>query len=213
MAAGVSDHVRGIEEIIEMIIASRRNGSAGPYKKRALEVSMIQLVGPGGAGKTTVGLALARRLGFAFIDLHKHFTLISGDISLYIEEHGYRAYANRNIQAYVNVIDSCREKTVLALSSGFMTYGNDHHGDYQSIYWHLVSSPSTVVLLPSLDYETCVVETVARQLTRPFSRTAEREEEVIRERFGFYWGLPVKKIETMKPVDSVVDHLLLHLPI
>jgi shikimate kinase len=174
---------------------------------------MIRLLGPGGAGKTTVGLALARRLGVAFIDLDKHFTFSSGDISVYIEEHGYRAYASRNIQAYVDVIGSCGEKTVLALSSGFMTYGNDDHGDYQSIYWQIVSSPSTVVLLPSFNYETCVVETVARQLMRPFSRTAEREEEVIRERFGIYWGLPVKKIETVKPVDSVVDDLLLHLPI
>jgi shikimate kinase len=36
---------------------------------------MIQLVGPGGAGKTTVGLALATRLGLALVDLNEQFTV------------------------------------------------------------------------------------------------------------------------------------------
>jgi hypothetical protein len=56
-----------------------------------------------------------------------------------------------------------------------------------------------------------VRETVRRQLTRPFSRSAEREEEVIRHRFEAYAQLPAKKVATIGPIDAVVDRLLVHL--
>jgi hypothetical protein len=58
----------------------------------------IHLVGPGGAGKSTLGLALATRLGVAFIDLDEQFKIGSGDISAYIEANGYDAYAEQNVR-------------------------------------------------------------------------------------------------------------------
>ena len=172
---------------------------------------MIRLVGPGGAGKTTAGLALATRLGVPFADLDNQFKTRVGDISAYRGVHGYQAYANQNIQVYLDTLGSFRKEAVLALSSGFMTYRDDAHPDYPGIYREILASPSTVVLFPSFDYETCVTETVRRQLRRPFSRPAEREEQVIRARFGVYWDLPTKKFETEDPVDTVVDGLVAHL--
>jgi shikimate kinase len=172
---------------------------------------MIQLVGPGGAGKTTVGLALAKRLGIAFVDLDEQFAARVGDISGYLRVHEYRAYAAQNIQVYLDTLGSLEEEAVIALSSGFMTYRDDAHPAYRGLHREIVASPSTVVLLPSVDYETCVAETVRRQLRRPFSRSAEREEQVIRTRFGVYWGLLARKFETKGPVDAVVDDLVTHL--
>ena len=172
---------------------------------------MIRLVGPGGAGKTTVGLALANRLGVPFADLDYQFRSRVGDISAYLRVHGYQAYANQNIQVYFDTLGSFQKEAVFALSSGFMTYRNDSHPDYRGIYREIVASPSTVVLLPSFEYEACVTATVRRQLTRPFSRSAEREEQVIRTRFGVYWDLPLKKFETDDSVDTVVDELVAHL--
>jgi shikimate kinase len=133
---------------------------------------MIRLVGPGGAGRTTVGLALANRLGIPFIDLDEQFTVRAGDISGYLRAHGYPVYANRNIQVYLDTLGSFNEKAVFALSSGFMTDGDDAPPDYRGIYREIVASRSTVALFPSFDYETCVTETVRRQLRRPFSRSA-----------------------------------------
>jgi len=172
---------------------------------------MIQLVGPGGAGKTTVGLALAKRLGIAFVDLDEQFTVRLGDISTYLRAHEYQAYAAQNIQVCLDTLESLTEEAVIALSSGFMTYRDDAHPAYRGLHREIVASPSTVVLLPSFDYETCVTETVRRQLRRSFSRSAEREEQVIRARFGVYWDLSAKKFETKASVDAVVDDLVTYL--
>lgn len=167
---------------------------------------MIRLVGPGGAGKSSTGALLARRLGVRFVDLDERFGAAAGDISEYIESHGYAAYAARNVQVYADAVrDAAGAEWVLALSSGFMTYREDVHPDYVRFRSDVAASPTTFVLLPSLDLETCVAETVRRQLGRPFSRSAEREERVIRARFAPHRDLPVPTIETMRPIAEVVE--------
>ena len=50
---------------------------------------MIRLIGPGGAGKSTIGDLLAERLEVPFVDLDRHFADLVGDISEYIDRHGY----------------------------------------------------------------------------------------------------------------------------
>ena len=42
---------------------------------------MIRLIGPGGAGKSTIGALLAERLNVPFLDLDRHFAGRLGDIS------------------------------------------------------------------------------------------------------------------------------------
>ena len=146
------------------------------------------------------------------MDLDEQFTLRAGDISMYLATHGYQAYARQNLQVYVETLGSSRENAVIALSSGFMTYPEDAHPAYSRLRREIADSPTTAVLLPSFDCETCVAETVRRQLRRPFSRVAEREEQVIRARFGVYRGLPARKFETMAPVDAVVESVAAFLP-
>jgi shikimate kinase len=170
-----------------------------------MQQDVIRLVGPGGAGKTTTGAGLAQRLGLTFVDLDERFAGTHGDISGYLAVHGYASYAMQNVQSYLEVIRAAAGPRVLALSSGFMTYATDAHHDYARVRGEIAASATTLVLLPSLDYETCVAETVRRQLGRPFGRSAEREEEVIRQRFGVYLNLSATKLETMKPISEVVD--------
>ncbi|HET6232920.1 MAG TPA: shikimate kinase [Longimicrobiaceae bacterium] len=170
---------------------------------------MIRLIGPGGAGKSSTGPLVAERLGARFVDLDERFRSTAGDISEYIESPGYDAYAARNVQVYADVIrDAASQDCVLALSSGFMTYREDIHPAYAQIRSDIATSPTTFVLLPSLDLETCVAETVQRQLGRPFRRSAEREEQVIRARFVVHRDLPVTKVETMRPVAEVAEAIV-----
>jgi shikimate kinase len=170
---------------------------------------MIRLVGPGGAGKSTTGALLAKRLGVPFVDLDQQFKATVGNISKFIDTHGYDAYAARNVSVYTNMlVGATDQRGVLAFSSGFMTYREDIHQDYAGHRRDIATDPSTFVLLPTLEFESCIAEIVRRQIGRPFRRSVEREEQVIRARFAVHRDIPAKKVETMRPVAEVVDELL-----
>jgi shikimate kinase len=169
---------------------------------------MIQLIGPGSAGKTTIGAALAERLRARFVDLDAEFRFRHCDISSYLDEHGYAAYASQNVGLFSDLVDGQHRPDIVALSSGFMTYPADVYPAYPVWRQRVASSPSTFVLLPSLQFETCVKETVHRQLGRSFARSAEREEQVIRARLPVYLRLAGRKVETMQPVETVVAELI-----
>ena len=169
---------------------------------------MTLLIGPGGAGKTTIGAALAGWLRVRFADLDAEFVSRHGDISAYLDTHGYAAYAGRNVGVFSDLCSGPDAPTIAALSSGFMTYPDDVHPDYPAWRQRVATSPSTFVLLPSLQFEACVKETVRRQLLRSFARSGEREEQVIRARFPVYLGLPRHKVETMQPIEGVVTEIL-----
>ena len=168
----------------------------------------VTLIGPGGAGKSTVGAALAKRLGLAFIDLDRRFADRNGNISAYISQRGYQAYARANVDIFASVLPDAPARYVAALSSGFMTYARTIHPDYTRIRHGIEMSAATFVLIPSVNHEQCVRETVRRQLGRPFARSVGEEEAVIRERFPLYMGLVAPKIETMRPLDVIVQDLL-----
>jgi shikimate kinase len=168
----------------------------------------IRLIGPGGAGKSTVGALLAERLETVFVDLDQRFRARAGDISEYINRFGYEAYARENVETYRSFMTEGIGSWVVALSSGFMTYPLDVHPEYGCLRREIDQNPATFVLIPSLERDLCVTETVRRQIQRPFARAAGREEAVIRERFPIYVALDARKIETMRPLTAVVDALL-----
>jgi shikimate kinase len=166
---------------------------------------LIHLVGPGGAGKSTVGVLLAERLGLAFIDQDKCFTERHGDISEYLNRCGYDAYAHQNVEIYQSL--PADASAVIAVSSGFMTYRDDVHPRYAEIRASIAVCPTTVVLLPSFDLETCVAEIIRRQLQRPFGSSASCEESKIRTRFPIFMSLPARKVQTMLSPHEIVDEI------
>lgn len=168
----------------------------------------IRRVGPGGAGKSTIGACLAARLEVPFFDVDRIFATRIGDISEHINRHGYDSYARENVETYRSIFCSGSPAGVVALSSGFLTYARDVHPEYARILRELEQHPGTFVLLPSLDREICIAETVRRQIARPFGRAAEEEETVIRARFDIYMALPKRKIETMRPVAVTLDEIV-----
>ena len=137
----------------------------------------IKLIGPGGAGKTTAGQVVAKRLDIKFFDLDECFIDESGDIDNWIATRGYNAYAHQNVENYLKFAP--RADSVCALSSGFMTYPQIVHPDYEHIRYSISRHPQTFTLLPSLDKERCVVEIVRRQLARsiPTESPGTRREE------------------------------------
>lgn len=110
--------------------------------------TVLHLVGPGGAGKTSVGPILARRLGWQFVDLDECFISCEESIAASIEASGYRGYAKRNIAVYREVRCSLASCTVLALSSGFLTYPEDVDPEYQSLRGSCCSNGGHVVGVP-----------------------------------------------------------------
>ena len=168
----------------------------------------IRLLGPGGAGKSTIGALLAARLEITFVDLDRHLAGRVGDISEYIGRHGYATYARENVETYCSLFREETSPGVVALSSGFMTYAHDVHPEYSRVRRELEQHPHTFVLLPSFDRDVCVAETVRRQIARPFGRPPAKEEAVIRARFEIYMSLPVRKIATMRPVAAAIAEIV-----
>jgi shikimate kinase len=101
---------------------------------------MIRLIGPGGAGESTIGALLAERLNLPFLDLDRHLASRVGDISDDINRHGYDAYARENVEAYCSLFPGGIRPDVLALSSGFMTYASNIHLEYGGIRRELEES-------------------------------------------------------------------------
>jgi shikimate kinase len=168
----------------------------------------VRLIGPGGAGKSTGGAVLAAHLDVPFVDLDRRFVRRFGDISDYIDQYGYDAYARENVETYRLLVAAETCPRVIALSSGFMTYAPDVHPEYYRLRREIEQHPNAFVLLPSLDRDACIAETVRRQIARPFGRSSAREEAVIRTRFEIYMTMPMRKIETIRPVVTAVGEIV-----
>jgi len=153
-------------------------------------IPVVQLVGPGGAGKTTVGQALAQQLGWQFVDQDREFMSREGDIAGYMAAYGYAGYAKRNLALHAELRGAFTVPTVLALSSGFMTYPANVDARYAGIRAAVERDTLTLLLLPSFDLETCVQAIVRRQLSRPYlTGNPASEEERIRQRFPLFMAL------------------------
>jgi shikimate kinase len=168
----------------------------------------IRLVGPGGAGKSTIGALVAKRLDVPFIDLDRELGDRVGDISEYIRHNGYDVYARENVRTYCWLRPGQVGARVIALSSGFMTYRRDIHPEYERVRIEVTNYANTFVLLPSIVRDICVAETVRRQIGRPFGRSSFKEEAVIQARFNIYMSVPAPKIETMRPATVIVDEIV-----
>src|SRR5262245_54696370 len=106
----------------------------------------VMLIGPGGAGKSTVGALIAERLQVPFVDLDRRFENRTGDISEYIDRFGYHAYARENVETLNSLLCERNGPFVASLSAGFMTYPRDIHLSYATLRQHVEGSSTTFVL-------------------------------------------------------------------
>ncbi|QJU59725.1 shikimate kinase [Sphingomonas sp. AP4-R1] len=144
----------------------------------------LLLIGPGGAGKSMLGVQLAPLLGRALIDLDHEFLGRIGDISTFIRDAGYASYKTRNAQLAGEIICEITTPAVLVASSGFMTPDNPPLA--LEANRALLASTYSICLLPTRSLETSASIIVERQLTRPFSSGRFREDARIRARYPVY---------------------------
>jgi len=122
--------------------------------------------------------------------------------------HGYDAYARENIEAYCSLFREAICPGVVALSSGFMTYANDAHPEYGRIRREIEECARTFVLLPSLDRELCVAETVRRQVARPFGGISGERRVGDTGTIRVLCRPSNTESETMRPAAVIVDEML-----
>ncbi|WP_257863599.1 shikimate kinase [Variovorax sp. ZS18.2.2] len=170
--------------------------------------SVVHLIGPGGAGKTTVGPLLAGRLGWRFMDLDREFIAREGDVAAYMAVHGYAGYALRNVDVYREVMDARTAPTVFALSSGFMTYAATMDPQYAVLRQAIAHDALTALLLPSFDLEACVEAIVQRQLARPYLAGNRASEEArIRDRFPLFMALRCARFDSGRTPEQLAAHI------
>ncbi|NIF31998.1 shikimate kinase [Enterobacter sp. Cy-643] len=145
----------------------------------------IFLIGPGGAGKSTVGARLALKLGYDARDLDDEFCLRHMNIRAFISSQGYESYLEENAKLLDTLLKEAHASTVFILSSGFLA--TDIRADIvEANKKRVQQSGTSVLLMPSRDYQETLNTLVARQLKRGFDLKKAGETEKLSQRFAPY---------------------------
>jgi shikimate kinase len=144
----------------------------------------VALIGPGGAGKSSLGRALAPMLNQRLIDLDRAFGYRVGEIGRFIENEGYEAYKTCNSALAAQIMSEIVDPAVFVTSSGFLT--SDNPAPALAANRALVQNCFSICLLPSRDLGLALGIVVERQLGRPFARNRADEECTIRRRYPEY---------------------------
>ncbi|MRT55404.1 shikimate kinase [Enterobacteriaceae bacterium RIT693] len=167
---------------------------------------VVFLIGPDGAGKSTVGKLLASRLGCAAIDLDDEFCDRILNIREFITLNGYERYLEENAKLLKTLLEEADACAVFILSSGFLA--TDIRPDIVEQNRKQVHRAGlSVLLLPSRDYHEALSCIVERQLKRGFGLKRESEVEKFRQRFEQYLPLGDVQIFSMAVPDAIADSI------
>ena len=167
------------------------------------------IIGPGGAGKSSLGLELAPLLQRRLVDLDHEFHTRVEDITTYMRSEGYDRYKTRNSQLAVTLAAEATAPTLMVSSSGFLT--DDNPAPVLMANKRLLEASYGICLLPSRCLEVAVTTIVGRQTSRSFGRSRDIEEAVIRSRYQTYAALGDLVLFSAAPATDIAraaaDHL------
>lgn len=166
-------------------------------------MACIFLIGPGGAGKSTVGKILSTLIGYQAIDLDDEFCERVLNIREYIKHYGYESYLEQNSMLLSELLKEYAEHNILfILSSGFLS--TDIRSDIVENNKKLVSEHGrSVLLMPSRHYDEALKCILERQLKRGFALTKSSEEEKFRQRFYEYIELGDIQVFSMEEPERI----------
>ncbi len=145
---------------------------------------ILLLIGPGGAGKSSLGSELSPLLKRRFVDLDDEFRRRIGDITVFMRREGYERYKMQNSVLAAEITAEAVSPTLLVASSGFLTPDNPEAA--LKVNQSVLDACYSLCLLPDRDLERAVTVIVERQLARPFARNRASEEATIRARLPVY---------------------------
>jgi shikimate kinase len=165
---------------------------------------LICLVGMMGAGKTTVGKRLARRLGWAFVDADRELESRLGvSIPTIFDLEGEAGFRRREAEVIADL--TARTETVVATGGGAVIRPDNRR---------LLHERSHVIYLRASVAD--LWHRLRRDTSRPLLRTPNpraRLEALVREREPMYQEVAHQVVDTgRQPVERVVDALFLPLP-
>ncbi len=175
-------------------------------KKSSLHFRNIFFIGPASVGKTTVGALLAEKIGYKFIDIDQEFCDRIALIPEYAREFGWDGYREANSKLTDDLIREYPIATVFATSSGYLASKEQPHLVEKHVA--IISSGTSVLLLPDEDPLRGVDVIVQRQLARWNNITAERERKKFLERFATYKNYGDIKIFSLAPPAIIVEDIL-----
>lgn len=85
---------------------------------------LLHVIGPGGAGKSSLGTELAPLLNRCLVDLDYEFCRRREDISAFMHREGYARYKMENSALAAELAAEAAGPTILIASSGFLTLDN-----------------------------------------------------------------------------------------
>lgn len=144
----------------------------------------LLIIGPGGAGKSSLGRLLAPLIKYCLADLDEHFSQEFGNIGTFIKDEGYEHYKLQNSILAARIVSKSPRSTLLVASSGFLTLDNPPAALENNR--KILAAWYSICLLPSRDLERAVSIIVDRQTTRAFAGNPDHEEATIRARYPIY---------------------------
>lgn len=162
----------------------------------------IFLVGFMGAGKTTIGLAAAKRLGWRFVDLDDEVQAQAGcSVAEIFRRHGEADFRRREVDALRKLIDSAdrSDGMVVALGGGAFVEAGIRK---------LIRSTGQVSIFLDAPVSELLMRCRNSSVERPLAKEESRFRELYAERQGAYAEADLKVSTVRRSTAKIVKVLL-----